>query len=146
MDHLSLSLGLDPDPTSPAKVRRAATARFGHLLSAPVLADLMLLTTELVTNAVAHGTGPVDVRLTLTDLEVKAEVIDQGEGFEHEIREFGVDAATGRGLAIVSSVASSWGVYEGSSHVWFVLDRGGPTPGAEDPVLGTPPSGSLPAD
>ena len=67
------------------------------------------------------------------------EVIDQGKGFARTVRERGFDALGGWGLDLVETIASRWGIHEGSSHVWFELERRGPRlgtankPGAIEP-------------
>ena len=42
----------------------------------------------------------------------------------------------GRGLMIVESLSSRWGVYEGTTHVWFELDPGGADLERTEPELG----------
>lgn len=90
--------------------------------------DARLLISEVVTNSVQHGAGE-DITV-LIDAEMpgvlRCEVIDQGNGFVprgREDREMG-----GWGLEIVEQIARSWGVHEGSTHVWFelVMDAGSP--------------------
>jgi hypothetical protein len=49
-------------------------------------------------------------------------VIDEGAGFEHEIRERGPDDVSGRGLFLVDALTSRWGIHEGTTHVWFEID------------------------
>jgi hypothetical protein len=36
----------------------------------------------------------------------------------------------GWGLSIVDALASRWGVHEGTTHVWFELERPGPRLGS----------------
>jgi anti-sigma regulatory factor (Ser/Thr protein kinase) len=83
-----------------------------------------LLVTELVTNAVRYGAGDT-VRLLLDDTDaggLRCEVIDDGHGFlplarPIDEREF----EGGWGLYLVERMSDSWGVREGSTHVWFEL-------------------------
>lgn len=88
------------------------------------MADLRLLISELVTNSVRHGDG--DSVVVLLDADVpgtlRCEVIDDGTGFVPRARQ--PDAIGGRGLDLVEQLASSWGVREGSTHVWFELPAG----------------------
>jgi hypothetical protein len=60
------------------------------------------------------------------------EVIDEGSGFERVVREHSFEDLHGRGLDIVDAEASRWGLYEGTTHVWFEIERSGPRLGAED--------------
>ncbi|MDQ6805407.1 MAG: hypothetical protein M3065_10685 [Actinomycetota bacterium] len=59
------------------------------------------------------------------------EVIDEGRGFEREVRENGGEDLGGRGLRLVDSESSRWGLHEGTTHVWFEIERPGPRVGAE---------------
>lgn len=85
-------------------------------------ADARLLVSELVTNSVRHGDGERIVMLVDADAPgtVRCEVIDEGNGFTPRAREEG-RAVGGWGLDLVERLASSWGVREGSTHVWFEL-------------------------
>src|SRR4051794_33880970 len=119
-----LTLKLPPAPTAPGLARRAAQDRFGSLLGRRQLDDLALVLSELVGNAIVHGDGEVVLRLQLDGETLRGEVIDQGGGFEHEIRERGPDDIGGRGLMLVASMTSRWGVHEGTTHVWFEMAAG----------------------
>ena len=90
------------------------------------LDDVKLLITELVTNAVVHGRGRIRARGHLDEHRVMVEVIDEGKGFERIVRERDFDSIGGRGLNAVEAIASRWGIHEGTSHVWFELERRGP--------------------
>src|SRR5207248_452190 len=85
-----------------------------------------LLASELVTNAFLHGQGNITLRAALDQDRMLVEVIDEGKGFERELRQHDFDDFHGRGLAIVESQASRWGIHEGTTHVWFELERPGP--------------------
>jgi anti-sigma regulatory factor (Ser/Thr protein kinase) len=111
-----------PRQAAAAKVaRRAIRDRLAHRLGAERTHDLSLLVTELVTNAVVHGQGSITLKIRVDDGNVYGEVIDEGGGFEHELRERGADEVGGRGLAIVDALSSRWGIHEGTTHVWFEL-------------------------
>jgi len=131
----SLSLDLPSDPSAPGLARRAATRVVGDGLDPGRLDDVLLVVTELVSNAVVHGQGNVVLRLQLEDGVVHGEVIDQGGGFERELRTHGPDDVTGRGLLLVESIASRWGVHEGTTHVWFEVGGASDAPTPE-PLLG----------
>jgi len=131
----SLSLDLPSDLSAPGLARRAATRLVGDHLEPGRLDDVLLVVTELVSNAVVHGQGEVVLRLQLEDGVVRGEVIDHGGGFERELRSHGTDDVTGRGLLLVESIASRWGVHEGTTHVWFELGGASDVPSAE-PLLG----------
>jgi anti-sigma regulatory factor (Ser/Thr protein kinase) len=86
----------------------------------------ILLASELVTNAVMHGQGQITPRGVLGDDRLLVEVIDEGHGFERVLREEDFDSVGGRGLTIVDAESSRWGIHEGTTHVWFELERPGP--------------------
>lgn len=134
-----LTLKLLPEPTAPGLARRAAQDQFGGQLSRQQLTDLVLVISELVGNAIIHGQGEIVLRLQLDGTTVRGEVIDQGGGFEHEIRARGPDDVGGRGLLLVESMTTRWGIHEGTTHVWFEMfspaDETTQTPG---PQLGEP--------
>jgi anti-sigma regulatory factor (Ser/Thr protein kinase) len=88
------------------------------------LQDARLLLTELVTNSVRHGEGE-GVRVILDrpdDGTLRCEVVDDGHGFLPIARPRRGDEIGGWGLHLVEQVASSWGVREGSTHVWFEIE------------------------
>ncbi len=108
------------DQRAPAAARHAVDAL--TLPGAPgAIHDARLLISELVTNSVQHGSG--DNITVLIDAEMsgvlRCEVIDQGSGFVPRGREGRVMG--GWGLDLVEQVSRSWGVREGSTHVWFEL-------------------------
>jgi anti-sigma regulatory factor (Ser/Thr protein kinase) len=90
-----------------------------------------LLVSELVNNAVLHGQGAITLRADLNDNRLHVEVIDEGSGFERELRQSDHEHLGGRGLSIVEAESSRWGLHEGTTHVWFELERPGPRLGAD---------------
>jgi two-component sensor histidine kinase len=112
---------LEPGPTAPAAARHAVSRDLAEVADPEALSSLELVVSELVTNSVVHGPGK-PIRLSLEvdeDGRVRGEVEDEGDGVI-EIRE-AADGPGGRGLRIVEALTSRWGVYEGSTHVWFEL-------------------------
>lgn len=89
----------------------------------------MLLTTELVTNAVIHARSPVGVTLKLTDDTLRVEVADHGPG-ALIMREPIAGDTHGRGLRLLEAIAAAWGTSadEHGKLVWFEL-RVGVIPG-----------------
>lgn len=89
------------------------------------LADIELVVSELVTNAVRHGPGAVITLRLISEADgaVSGEVVDQGDGVvairRHEVGE----GEGGMGLPIVDTLTDDWGVYPGSTHVWFRFDK-----------------------
>ena len=104
---VDLDFALPRDPSAAAFARRELRRRFAGGLTEPILDELYLVVSELVTNA-----------------EVWGEVIDAGGGFEYALREAGPTAPSGRGLLIVDRLSTRWGVHEGTTHVWFEMLTG----------------------
>ena len=130
-------LELPHDATSAGTARRAIAEWFDSRVRADELETATLLTSELVTNAVRHGKGDITVRASLDDDRLLIEVTDEGEGLEQMIRERNFEHVQGWGLKIVDSQSSRWGAHEGTTHVWFELERRGPRLGADkNPATG----------
>ncbi len=81
-----------------------------------------LLVSELVTNAVVHARSDVTVVLSLTVHALRIEVSDDDPTCP-QARDAHDSATGGRGLRIVDTVASRWGVlrHDGGKTVWFEL-------------------------
>ena len=131
-----VSLTLPPDPSAPGMARAAAKRYLAGKVSLELLSKLVLVTSELVSNALEHGRGQVVLRLQLDEDIVRGEVIDQGRGFEHEIRARGSQDVRGRGLFLVAALANRWGIHEGTTHVWFEFASGTEASGQALPRLG----------
>ena len=111
-------------PDAGVAARQAVLASNGAL-PASVRADVLLLVTELVTNAVRHaGVGPEQpVRIGLRRLprRVRVEVTDPGSGFARVHPRSNGDESGGWGLLLVDRIADSWGAWPTASGtcVWF---------------------------
>lgn len=121
-------LSLDRTPQAPAQARTAVAGWLRGRVDGAVLDDVMLLVSELVTNAVRHqsATGDIEMAVAIAGRRLRVEVSDPGGGFSKPAtaREPPPDALGGRGLLIVDRVASRWGVTPGQpTRVWFELDR-----------------------
>lgn len=84
--------------------------------------DALLLLSELLTNAVRHGEGPVTLRVCRTLTELTVEVGDRSPHLPRP-RLAAKDAESGRGLLLVRALAAGWGVQptdEGKT-TWFTL-------------------------
>jgi anti-sigma regulatory factor (Ser/Thr protein kinase) len=83
-----------------------------------VIERAKLVASELVTNALRHGRGAVELRLAFSSDHVRIEVIDEGWDQVVAVRERPADETGGWGLQIVDRLAAQWGVFEGTTHVW----------------------------
>jgi anti-sigma regulatory factor (Ser/Thr protein kinase) len=86
------------------------------------LGDLELVVSELVNNALLHGSGEIRLALQLDGDRVSGHVVDAGKGFSTTRLERRVDETGGFGLGIAGRLSSRWGVRDGASHVWFEMD------------------------
>ncbi|MEV7001720.1 SpoIIE family protein phosphatase [Streptomyces sp. NPDC093982] len=114
---------------------------------ADIVDDAVVLTSELVTNAVVHAGTSADVLCLRSDDGVRVEVADRYPEREIPLQGSPVnmgspDREGGRGLQLCAALAGRWGVEYTPTHkqVWFQLDL------PERPV-GTRAAGpSLPSD
>jgi anti-sigma regulatory factor (Ser/Thr protein kinase) len=116
---------------APSKARRALGIWYAAMLDRGELDRAQLLVSELVSNAVTHGKGRIILRSELDADRLLVEVIDDGEGFERKARTRDFDEFEGWGLKIMDAEASRWGIHEGTTHVWFELERSGPRLGED---------------
>jgi anti-sigma regulatory factor (Ser/Thr protein kinase) len=119
-----VTVDIDRDRTAPASARRAVEA-FGSSLDPAVVPDVKLLVSELISNSVKYG-GDGQVQLILRSenpRQVYVEVVDQGVGFVPAARDRPKTEPGGWGLHMVEALTKRWGVREGSTHVWFEIDR-----------------------
>jgi anti-sigma regulatory factor (Ser/Thr protein kinase) len=117
-----------------AAARRAVLEGNGALPTT-VRDDVLLLVSELVTNAVRHaGAGPdrpVRLELRCGLRRVRVVIADEGPGFTwHQATPAGPTASGGWGLFFVDRLADCWGVERTptGSRVWFEIAYG------EDPA------------
>jgi anti-sigma regulatory factor (Ser/Thr protein kinase) len=111
-----------PTDEAPAQAR-ASLDVFERILSPPMLEDLQLVVSELVTNSVKFGPArPITLSLRLQDGAVHGEVIDRGDG-ERARPEMSPEPSVvgGWGLYLLDQVARRWGVRAGSPPGWVEL-------------------------
>jgi PAS domain S-box-containing protein len=96
---------------------------------ADIVDDAVVLTSELVTNAVVHAGTSADVLCLRSDEGVRIEVADRYPEREIPLQGSPVnmgspDREGGRGLQLCAALAGRWGVEYTSTHkqVWFQLD------------------------
>ncbi|MFH8447804.1 ATP-binding protein [Streptomyces fungicidicus] len=141
-------------PATPASVR---TARGGvrELLTAwgvddDVRDNAVVVTSELVTNALTHAAGDrIVCRLRLLADRVRIEVEDQARGLALPmLRRPGPDDQNGRGLLLVDTLSSDWAVTRPPGRpgrvVWAELATAphGTDPGPPPRPAGRPVTGS----
>jgi anti-sigma regulatory factor (Ser/Thr protein kinase) len=115
----------DARPTTPARARSVVAAvleRAGH---GEVAATALLLTSELVTNAVVHAGSPVNMRVRCDDHALRVEVRDGSSEAPRRVDGVG-GSVGGRGMHLVDALATDWGCRSlaGGKIVWFDLALG----------------------
>lgn len=127
----TVSFDIPRDPTAPGAARRAIE-RLNDDIAPDVVPDVKLLVSELITNSVKYGgQGEVTLRIEAdSPRKLRVEVIDQGVGFVPVARNRPATEVGGWGLHLVQTLSDRWGVYEGSTHVWFEIDRTSGSDGA----------------
>ena len=71
--------------------------------------EAVFLANELATNAIVHAKGDFAVEVSLNDTTCRIEVVDSDPGQPREPPRSST-STSGRGLALVRAMSSSWGV------------------------------------
>ena len=103
-----------------ANAREVLERHYGTVVRPQELADAQIVTTELVNNAVLHGAGSVRLTIRLGAATLRIEVADEGTGAAVHVSAHGSEQG-GHGLRIVQALSTSWGAFEGTTHVWAEL-------------------------
>lgn len=126
----SLRLELERDVNAPAIARSAVAEQLAAVgVDGSFRQTVVLLVSEVVSNAVRHSRAPAGSAISLdaqvTDRAVRVAVTDAGAGFTPRPRDPD-RLGEGYGLYLVAKAASAWGVdSEGGTTVWFELAREG---------------------
>jgi anti-sigma regulatory factor (Ser/Thr protein kinase) len=115
-------------PGASSQVGRARLFVWDVLDGCPVADDAVLLTSELVTNAIVHTAsgkgGKVIVTVYRADTRVRVEVKDDGSEQAPVAHPVGEARESGFGLELVELMADRWGHWGGQRGrvVWFMLE------------------------
>jgi anti-sigma regulatory factor (Ser/Thr protein kinase) len=104
---------LAPDASAPAAARRALR----ELPLGSAADDVLLVTSEVVTNAVVHGRSvePIELHATCEGDYTHVEIRDRGRF---------IPGGSGYGLRILANAAARWGIEQDvATRVWFELPR-----------------------
>ena len=122
-----IEVSLERRPLSARAARDAVGRLLGARASVSFVRDALLLTSELVSNAVTHGGGSCELRASFTSPpdHLRVDVIDGSPSIPIVASEVSRRARVGGlGLVLVSEVASDWGVAPvagGGKSVWFEI-------------------------
>jgi anti-sigma regulatory factor (Ser/Thr protein kinase) len=118
-------MALDPDVSAAFRSRRAVRDLLDGEATAPFVDDAMLATSELVTNAVLHAVGPIELcaRFDQPRGWLRVEVSDSSQDLPRPRAGPVRDHVGGLGLRLVAAISSSWGSVfnERGKTVWFEL-------------------------
>ncbi len=98
---------LESDPAAVRRVRGAVSELLAEWGLEELVDTTELILSELITNAMRHGTGPINVRL-LRDRTLFCEVFDHSSTSPHLRYAASMDEG-GRGLFLVAQLAERWG-------------------------------------
>jgi anti-sigma regulatory factor (Ser/Thr protein kinase) len=120
-----VDLSLTAQPASVPAARQLVRRRCEEWGADAAASDAaVLLASELVTNAVLHARTPLTLTVAEGDGTIRVEVRDWHPALP-QARRYNVDTATGRGLRLLETIASAWGVLKVPSAeqpgkiVWF---------------------------
>ncbi|MCY0920303.1 MULTISPECIES: ATP-binding protein [unclassified Streptomyces] len=127
MQVLQVQLEVGADPAEVGRARRWARSRLagsGIGDDEPLAETLILLISELVTNAVVHTGCPAVLRMLFGGPGVRVEVADASDRAPARRQAAGDDTG-GRGLELVDGLADRWGWQpEGAGkRIWCEVDR-----------------------
>jgi anti-sigma regulatory factor (Ser/Thr protein kinase) len=133
---------LPRSPSSVAAARRFIEARAADWsFPEPAGEQLVLIGSELVTNAVLHARTDLTLTLERRGDRVRISVRDRSKA-PATLRHYRADALTGRGLGVVATLSDSWGISAapGGKVVWAELAADGDHHAPRPPDLRQAPS------
>ena len=115
-----LRLELRAQPQSAAEARRAVARLLAEVGLERAADTAVLLTSEVVTNAILHARTNVVVVVLVDPPTVRVEVSDDA-GQYPEVLRADEQATSGRGMMLVDTLATAWGIRpgDGGKCVWF---------------------------
>ncbi|RSN05167.1 ATP-binding protein [Nonomuraea sp. WAC 01424] len=114
-------------PSQVSRARGLVTAALGR--DHPLHDDVVLLTSELATNAILHSRsgdgGSFTVSVLSSDTTVRVCVADGGAEGPPCVCHAAPQATSGRGLPLIEALSHRWGFVReaGSTTVWFELTQ-----------------------
>ncbi|PRY11168.1 ATP-binding SpoIIE family protein phosphatase [Kineococcus rhizosphaerae] len=118
---------LPADPRSVRDARRLTNRCCNHNgVDDDTTETVVLLTSELVTNAIVHGRSDARLKVVAGPRSVHVEVADDNDRVP-VLQTHDDEALSGRGISLLEVAATRWGVEEApiGKVVWFTLDASG---------------------
>ncbi len=114
---------LPRDPSSASQARKLTRLTLASWNLEALLDETQLMVSELVTNALDHGSGPIGLRFRRGN-RLRCEVSDTSPELPQQ-RDSDNEDESGRGLMIVDALATQWGHHTTSEGpgktIWFEL-------------------------
>jgi two-component sensor histidine kinase len=117
-------LELEPSGFAPAQARNMVRRLVSPLVPSDVVSTAELLVSELVTNAITHGTGTVRLAIDCEGCCLSVTVSDEDPA-PPQLQPERLMSTGGRGLRMIESLAGAWGVTPHADglgkDIWFRL-------------------------
>lgn len=128
MNQTPTLIAMPAEADAPQRARSVVRALIGS--AHPRLDDVLLATSELVSNAVRHGDLDTDERVfvEISQVDQRVRVTVSHPGLPVEMIERRIPDPGGFGFRIVASVSDDWQVtHDGDSvHAWFEIEPAAP--------------------
>ena len=113
---------LEPTPAAIRRARKTVSDQLWAWGLSSIVDDAEIITSELVTNAIEHGGGVVELRVAALPHRVRISVMDGSPEVPQVATDRGLQVG-GRGLALVERLAADWGhdVGPDGKEVWAEL-------------------------
>ena len=125
----SATLRMEPSDVAPRRARRCVRALCGEELPTDRLETVLLLVSELTTNAYRHGAGVIVLTLTCDFVLSDVVITVSDDSSEMPFRQPDDLASDGgRGLQLLEALSTAWGVLSNDAAdgvaktVWFQVD------------------------
>ncbi|TNH28645.1 ATP-binding protein [Micromonospora orduensis] len=121
-------LCLPADPQSPAAARKLVARHCRTWGMETVVDRAMVVTSELISNAVLHARTDIDITVTAMEKALRISVRDRAADAPHAAAPTAASQVSegGRGLPIIAALTTRWGFFafgDGKT-VWAVIDNG----------------------
>lgn len=115
-------LYLESNPEMVTAARRFVRERLSSWEATEYLDAALLIASELVTNAILHARTSIELKLIVEDSTLRIEVYDENPRLP-ALAPCPPEATSGRGLALVTNLAETWGMENRGDGkvVWAVL-------------------------